>query len=239
MHQFADYLYTYDKFELFNFSHIVSIIFFVILAIFLPLISKNYLSINIQDKISKILGIIIFINYPIWVILEILAGSFDSTIHLPLHLCRFANLLILFVTFSKNEFIFQLLYFWGLSGMFQGLVSPDILEDFPHFHYFRYFAGHHLFVVAMIYSIVVMKFKPTLIGLRNAYIGINVFLVIAFIYNILFDANYFWIMSKPPAGSLLDYMGPWPWYILTGQLVALAHFCIAYFIYLGIRKINY
>ena len=90
----------------------------------------------------------------------------------------------------------------------------------------------------MIYSIVVMKFKPTLIGLRNAYIGINVFLVIAFIYNILFDANYFWIMSKPPAGSLLDYMGPWPWYILTGQLVALAHFCIAYFIYLGIRKIN-
>ena len=84
-----------------------------------------------------------------------------------------------------------------------------------------------------------MKFKPTLIGLRNAYIGINVFLVIAFIYNILNDANYFWIMSKPPAGSLLDYMGPWPWYILTGQLVALVHFCIAYFIYLGIRKINY
>ena len=239
MYQIADYLNTYDKFELFNFSHIVSILFFIILVIFLPLISKNYLSKNIQEIIFKILGIIIFVNYPFWIMLEILAGSFDFTIHLPLHLCRFANLLILFVTFRKNEFIFQLLYFWGLSGMFQGLLSPDILEDFPHFHYFRYFAGHHLFVVAMIYSIVVMKFKPTLIGLRNAYIGINVFLAIALIYNILFDANYFWIMSKPPAGSLLDYMGPWPWYILTGQLVALVHFCIAYLIYIGIRKINY
>ena len=94
MHQFADYLNTYDKFELFNFSHILSIILFLVLVIFLPLISKNYLSKNIQDKISKILGIIIFVNYPIWVMLEILAGSFDSTIHLPLHLCRFENLLI-------------------------------------------------------------------------------------------------------------------------------------------------
>ena len=70
MYQIADYLNTYDKFELFNFSHIVSIIFFVFMTIFLPLISKNYLSKNIQDKISKILGIIIFVNYPIWVMLE-------------------------------------------------------------------------------------------------------------------------------------------------------------------------
>ena len=85
-------------------------------------------------------------------------------------------------------------------------------------------------------------FKPKFWSQKNFYSLILFplsFLVIAFIYNILFDANYFWIMSKPPAGSLLDYMGPWPWYILTGQLVALAHFCIAYFIYLGIRKINY
>ena len=48
MHQFADYLNTYDKFELFNFSHIVSIILFIVLVIFLPLI------IFCQDKQYKI-----------------------------------------------------------------------------------------------------------------------------------------------------------------------------------------
>jgi uncharacterized membrane protein YwaF len=31
-------------------------------------------------------------------------------------------------------------------------------------------------------------------------------------------------------------MGPWPWYILSGEFVALAHFGFAYFIYLLIEK---
>ena len=116
--------------------------------------------------------------------------------------------------------------------------TPDIVEDFPHFHYFRYFAGHHLLVVAIIYAVVVFKLKPTLISLKKAFIALNVFLVIALFANLILDANYFWIMEKPPAGSLLDYMGPWPWYILTGEFVALAHFILAYLLFLLIDKIN-
>jgi len=58
--------------------------------------------------------------------------------------------------------------------------------------------------------------------------------VIAAIVNLLLDANYFWICGKPVnhigerIPTLLDYMGPWPWYILTGEVVALAHFLLAY-----------
>ena len=168
--------------------------------------------------------------------LEILAGSFDISLHLPLHLCRFANILILFVMIKRNYFIFEILYFWGLSGMFQGMITPDIIEDFPHFHYFRYFPGHHLLVVAVIYAVVVYRMKPTIKSVKKAFIGLNIFLVIAFISNIIIGSNYFWIMGKPPAGSLLDYMGPWPWYILTGEFVALAHFMVAYLLFLFIDK---
>ena len=67
---------------------------------------------------------------------------------------------------------------------------------------------------------------------------VGAFLVIALFANLILDANYFWIMGKPPAGSLLDYMGPWPWYILTGEFVALGHFILAYLLYLLINKIN-
>ena len=93
-------------------------------------------------------------------------------------------------------------------------------------------------MVAVIYAVVVFKFKPTLISLKKAFIGLNVFLVIALFANLILNANYFWIMGKPPAGSLLDYMGPWPWYILTGEFVALGHFILAYLLFLLINKIN-
>ena len=78
--------------------------------------------------------------------------------------------------------------------------------------------------------------EPSIVGLKNSFIGLNLFLIISFISNIFLDANYFWIMGKPPAGSLLDYMGPWPWYILTAQFVALAHFGLAYIIFILIKK---
>ncbi|MEA1881576.1 MAG: TIGR02206 family membrane protein, partial [Candidatus Marinimicrobia bacterium] len=118
----------------------------------------------------------------------------------------------------------------------QGMVTPDIVQDFPHFHYFRFFIGHNLMVVALVYAVVVYDMKPTLSSLKKAFIGLNIFLAVAFFTNIILDANYFWIMGKPPMESLLDYMGPWPWYILTGEFVALGHFGFAYFLYQMIRK---
>jgi uncharacterized membrane protein YwaF len=59
-------------------------------------------------------------------------------------------------------------------------------------------------------------------------VGINVFLVIAAIVNYLLDANYFWICGKPPSASILDYLGPWPYYVFFAEFVALANFVAAY-----------
>ena len=233
-----EYLNTYKQFELFGLSHWVAIFLFLLLVVLLPWYAKTYLNANQQNRVGITIGLIVFLNYPIWIILEIFAGSFDVTLHLPLHLCRFANLLIPFVMIKRNYFVFEILYFWGLSGMLQGMITPDIVEDFPHFHYFRYFAGHHLLVVAVIYAVVVYNLKPTINSLIKAFIALNAFLVIALFANLVLDANYFWIMGKPPAGSLLDFMGPWPWYILTGEFVALGHFILAYLLYLLIDKIN-
>tara|TARA_B110001454_G_scaffold176444_1_gene168561 strand:- start:76 stop:801 length:726 start_codon:yes stop_codon:yes gene_type:complete len=232
----AEYLNNYNSFELFGLSHWTAILIFIFLLIFLPFYSKSHLSINQQKSLGNLLGFLIFINFPIWVLLEFIGGSFDVKLHLPLHLCRFANLLLPFVMLRRNEFLFQILFYWGLSGMFQAIITPDIVQDFPHFHYFRFFIGHHLMIVALMYIIIVYKMKPTIEGLKNSFFGLNLFLVIAFLANILLDANYFWIMEKPPTGSLLDYMGPWPWYILTAEFLALAHFGLAYFIFILLKK---
>jgi len=35
-------------------------------------------------------------------------------------------------------------------------------------------------------------------------------------------SNYLFLAYKPPAATLLDYLGPWPWYFLSMVAIGLA-----------------
>ena len=198
--------------------------------------AKKYLSVSWQNKIGVFIGFLVMSNYLAWVVLELVAGSFDVKLHLPFHLCRFANLTIPIVMIWKPERFFQILYYWGMSGILQGAITPDATHGFPHFHYFRFFLGHNGMILALIYAIVIYDLKPTVMGIWDAFLGINVFLLISIIVNWMLDANYFWISAKPETFSLLDYLGPWPWYILSSEFVALLHFVMAYLPFYFISK---
>ncbi|MBL52126.1 MAG: TIGR02206 family membrane protein [Candidatus Marinimicrobia bacterium] len=222
------YMIEPNPFIQFGADHIIGSIIFVILWIWLPLYSKENLSKNSQNRLGIILGFIVMSNYLVWVILEIISGTFDFKLHLPFHLCRFANLAIPIVMIWKKERLFQVLYFWGMSGMLQGAITPDVTHGFPHFHYFRFFIGHNGMVLVLIYAIVVLGFRPSFKGLLDSFIALNLFLILAAVINLILDSNYFWICAKPPTNSLLDYLGPWPWYILIAEFVALLHYFLAF-----------
>ena len=85
----SDYLNNYETFQLFGFSHWVAILLFLFLLLFIPWLSKNHLSLINQKKLGSILVLIVFINYPIWVILEVIAGSFEY----KLQLCHLITLI--------------------------------------------------------------------------------------------------------------------------------------------------
>ncbi|MFQ6611477.1 MAG: TIGR02206 family membrane protein [Fidelibacterota bacterium] len=230
------YLYNYEPFVLFGPAHIWGLIISLALAIGLPIYAKKKLNGRQQQLVGTVLGFLVMANYLAWVVLELIAGTFDITKHLPFHLCRFANLITPLVLWKRSYRVFEILYFWGLSGVLQSAFTPDIVQGFPHFHFFRFFIGHNGLVIAIVYAAVVYNMHPTIKSLWRAFAALNMFLVVALVVNLILGTNYFWILGKPPVPSLLDYMGPWPWYILVAELVALVHFALAYLPIAIIRK---
>ena len=97
------YMTDPNPFILFGLDHIIGTIVFLGLWIWLPIYSKNNLTKPRQEQLGIVLGLIVMSNYLAWVGLEAIAGTFDLKLHLPFHLCRFANLAIPFVMIWKKE----------------------------------------------------------------------------------------------------------------------------------------
>ncbi len=233
------YLTQEQPFILFGPAHVTGLVISLLLAIGLPIYAKKKLNSRQQQIVGTVLGFFVMSNYLVWVALELIAGTFDVTKHLPFHLCRFANLITPLVLWKRNYRVYEILYFWGLSGVLQSAFTPDIVQGFPHFHFFRFFIGHNGLVVAIIYATVVYNMQPSYKSLWRAFAALNLFLVLALGVNLILGSNYFWILGKPPVPSILDYMGPWPWYILTAEFVALIHFGAAYLPFVYLRRKAY
>jgi hypothetical integral membrane protein (TIGR02206 family) len=46
--------------------------------------------------------------------------------------------------------------------------------------------------------------------------------------NAVLGSNYLFIAHKPDAQTLLDVLGPWPWYILSMEVIGLVVFVLLY-----------
>ena len=44
-------------------------------------------------------------------------------------------------------------------------------------------------------------------------------MIVVFFFNQILGSNYLFIAHKPETASLIDVLGPWPWYILSLEVI--------------------
>lgn len=155
-------------------------------------------------------------------------GQYDIRWTLPLSLCDICFILTAFALLFPGRILFEILYFLGIAGALQALFTPALNYGFPHLHYFNFFFGHGIVIWGALYMTAVLKFRPVPASILRAFLYLNVIGAAVWVFNSLTGSNYMFLMAKPPVPTLLDFMGPWPLYIIIGELLAFLIFGLLY-----------
>lgn len=217
-----------NPFILFGNDHLTAIGIIILASITIPVYVKKFVSARKEYYIRIGLGIFIWGQEIALNLYRMIYREWDFANSLPFHLCGFAILLLPVMLYKKNYSLFEILYFWGLAGATQALLTPNIDVGFPHFRYLQFFVSHGLIVFTIIYATVVWNYLPALRSLAKASV-LTLFLLIPIgLINKLTHGNYFFIAHKPETSSVLDFFGPWPLYILPMIGMGVVMFFVVY-----------
>ncbi|TDD87499.1 TIGR02206 family membrane protein [Actinomadura darangshiensis] len=154
---------------------------------------------------------------------SLLPGQWRIGGSLPLQLCDLAWLTAVGALWTLGHRWFTLTYYWGLTLSVQGLLTPALHGgDYPDIDYLGFFGMHLMIVWAAVYLTWGLGMRPGWRDYRFAVAATLVWAVATFVFNLIAGTNYGYLNEKPGSASILDVLGPWPWYVLVETLVILA-----------------
>jgi len=220
---------------MFGFQHWAAIAFFFILGFSLIWWARRQ-SDKVQHRTGIIMSIVICVTLIVWTMAKIAINGFNIKEDLPLHLCNIISLLLPVFAFKRKRWMYEILIFWVFAGTTQAMITPDLAHGFPHYHYLKYWIVHAGLVVFMMYATVIYQMRPTVRSILKSFLALQVYFGLMLLVNFILGSNYFFISEKPPHGSLLDYFGDWPYYILVAELILFPYFFLIYLPFYLTRK---
>lgn len=215
-------------FELFGAAHLAVLLLVTLVVVLMVTIARRFPSSRLTRTGERLLVVALLLTYPAKGVLALRGEGASWDYPLPLHLCDLAAYIAAVALLSRSQRLAELAYFWGVAGTLQGLITPAVQVGFPHPEFFRFFLLHASVVVASLY----LPFGAGLAPRRGAVLRVfgwtQVYVVAAASVNVLTGANYGFLCEPPPTASLIDVLGPWPWYILVLEAIALVLFALLY-----------
>ena len=219
--------YTGAPFVLFGAAHIGTLLVIVLLNLWL--LRFRGASEATRTKIRWTLAIVLWLAESSWHIWNLAIGTWTIQTMLPLHMCSVLIWLTGFMLIFKNYSIYEFVYFLGIGGALQALLTPDVgIYGFPHFRYFQTFFSHGLLITAGIYMTVIEGFRPTWKSILRVFVIANIYMVIIYFVNMAIGSNYLMINSKPPMATIMDLLPAWPWYIPWLEVIAFVNCLLLY-----------
>lgn len=151
-------------------------------------------------------------------------GPFSVWDVVPLHLCDFLILVALFAVITLQPTACELLYFWAGTGAALATLTPDLRQGWPDWRFVVYFGLHVTVVAAAALIVFGLRRAPRPGAVRRAFLLTNAYAAVVGLVDWKWGMNFLYLREKPWAPTLLDWLGPWPVYILVVEALALGLF---------------
>lgn len=145
---------------------------------------------------------------------------------LPLELCNLVLIACIISLLRPNQFATEIAYYWGLGGVLQATVTPDLSRGFPSWDFVFFFWGHGATLMSIVFLISARGFRPRKGSVLRMLIALNVYALAVGGLDAVAGWNYGYLCRKPLEPSLFDVLGPWPWYLLSVEGIALLTFLL-------------
>jgi hypothetical integral membrane protein (TIGR02206 family) len=215
------------SFQAFDIQHIIALIGIAMLCLLVAKATQREepsQSRWLRRLIGCLLGGYVFFFY----VQQGIEGALTWEYSLPLDLCSLVLAACIVSLIRPGQFITEIAYFWGVGGILQALATPDLAEGFPSIPFILFFWGHGASLMAITFLIMRRGFRPRKGSVIRVMIVLNFYALMVGAVNAIMGWNYGYLCRKPHAPSLLDFLGPWPWYLISIELIALVSFLILY-----------
>jgi hypothetical integral membrane protein (TIGR02206 family) len=170
---------------------------------------------------ARALALLIFAGWAGEYFADVLLGTWTIRYDLPLQLTDAISVTAIVALWTRSATAVELVYYWSLTASLQATLTPDLSQSFPSVYYFTYFVYHVGAIVGACFLVLGCRLYPRPGAVRRVYAATFAFSLAAAVGDLLTGGNYMFLREKPEYSSLLDVMGPWPWYIASTAVLAL------------------
>lgn len=213
------------RFKFLSPQHLTALALIIILNIIIYL-CRNRIHSKLRQGIRFLLAISLILLEILLELWDFLWGIWSVQHSLPLELCSISLLLTAIMLFTKSKQLYELVYFWGMGGASQAILTPELYYGFPHFVFLQFFIAHGLIITGCLWMTFVEGYRPNFQSLIKAFGITNLYALLIGVFNWLAGSNYLFLCRKPTNPSLLDHLGQWPWYLVSLEGVALVLFIL-------------
>lgn len=177
---------------------------------------------------QQVLGSVMLALYPAGWIVHAMYGSLSAQTILPLQYCDIATLAGGIALWTRRPFFCEVVYFFGIAGTLQGLLTPALIYEFPDPRFYLFFIMHGTVPITAIYVVTAMGVRPRPGAVRRIMTFSVAWYAVVAVVNYALGTNYSFQCAKPVNGSLFDQLGPWPWYNFSAMGLGLVFYTLLY-----------